>query len=111
MLVNQDELEKYKNDFDENGFFIFKNGFTQSQISSMKRRLRKIISGEIKIKGRRFQEDTKTGLYEDVERIELGYKGPNTYYRKISDLEYDELFLKMIQIEILVDPILVEERI
>ena len=99
MLVNLDELEKYKSSFDENGFFIVKNGFTQRQIALMKKRLGKIISGEIQIKGRRFQEDTKTGLYEDVGKIELGYKGPNTYYRKISDLEYDELFLKMIQSE------------
>ena len=63
----------------------------------MIQRIEKIISGEIYMEGRRFQEETKSGLYEEVENIKIGFKGPNTFYRKISDLEYIHLFLKMIK--------------
>ena len=61
-------------------------------MQKMIERLEKIISGEISIEGRRFQEETKSGLYEEVANIKLGYKGPDAFYRKISDLEYDDLF-------------------
>ena len=56
-----------------------------------------IVQGRVVLDGRRFQADTETGLYEDVDKIELGYRGPQSQYRKISDLEYDEIFLSKLK--------------
>lgn len=97
MLINQKSFNKLENKLLKDGYFILKKAFNKNEMQKMKERIEKIISGEIYIEGRRFQEETKSGLYEEVENIKIGYKGPNTFYRKISDLEYDELFLKMIQ--------------
>ena len=99
MLVKKKSLDEFENKLLKDGYFIFRQAFNKSEMQKMIGRLEKIISGEISIAGRRFQEETKSGLYEEVEKIKLGYKGPDAFYRKISDLEYDYLFLKMIQSE------------
>ena len=96
-MFNSRNLKEYKKLYIENGFFIVKNGFSLNQINSMRKRLDEIIEGSITCKGRRFQEDTSTGRYEDISKTTSGYKGPNSKYRKISDLEYDEIFLRSLQ--------------
>ena len=96
-MFNSSNLKEYKKLYIENGFFIVKNGFSLNQINCMRKRLDQIIEGSITCKGRRFQEETASGRYEDVSKTIVGYKGGNTKYRKISDLEYDEIFLKSLQ--------------
>ena len=97
MLVKNIYLDELKNKLKKDGYFILKKGFNKNEMQKMIERLEKIISGEIFLDGRRFQEETKSGLYEEVKNIKPGYKGPDAFYRKISDLEYDEIFLKMVQ--------------
>ena len=63
----------------------------------MKKRLDQIVNGTITCKGRRFQKETTSGKYEDISKTTIGYRGANTKYRKISDLEYDEVFLGILQ--------------
>lgn len=83
--------------FQENGYFIIENGFSPDEINSMRERIEDLAAGKFKMQGRRFQVDTDSGKYEDVSSGEMTYRGPDVAYRKISDLEYDEVFLRELQ--------------
>lgn len=79
------------------GYFIVRNGFSQKDILEMRTRLEDIVRGKFAKVGRRFQADTESGRYEDVQKSEMGYRGPDVAYRKIADLEYDDVFLEKLQ--------------
>lgn len=87
----------YTQDLAEVGYFIVHQGFSSSDIQDMRTRLEDIVKGKFAKDGRRFQADTDSGRYEDVEKAEMGYRGPNVAYRKIADLEYDNIFLSKLQ--------------
>jgi phytanoyl-CoA hydroxylase len=87
----------YTQAFEESGYFIVRQGFSQRDIQTMRARLEAIVDGMFYKDGRRFQSETDSGKYEDVEKAETGYRGPNVSYRKIADLEYDDLFLSKLQ--------------
>ncbi len=87
----------YTQEFAEHGYFMVRQGFSPKDIQDMKARLEDIVQGKFAKDGRRFQADTESGSYEDVEKSEIGYRGPNVAYRKIADLEYDDVFLAKLQ--------------
>lgn len=89
--------DQYKQDFADQGFFIVRQGFSDQDVQEMRARLEDIVAGRFAREGRRFQADTNSGRYEDVDKVETGYRGPNVAYRKIADLEYDEVFLTKLQ--------------
>jgi phytanoyl-CoA hydroxylase len=89
--------DRYTQEFAEHGYFMVRQGFTPTDMQDMKARLEDIVRGQFAKDGRRFQTDTESGRYEDVEKSEMGYRGPNVAYRKIADLEYDEVFLAKLQ--------------
>ncbi len=97
MLVAAMDKQDHRKDFAELGYFIVRGGFSRADITAMRERLEAIIHGEYKKDGRRFQPDTDSGKYEDLEGMEVGYRGPDVAYRKIADLEYDDVFLKQLQ--------------
>jgi hypothetical protein len=86
-------------EFSENGYFIVPGGFSQTDIDDMRLRLENIVRGEFEKQGRRFQAEMDSGKYEDVSHKAMVYLGPNVAYRKIADLEYDDVFLKKLQSE------------
>jgi len=89
--------DRYTQELAEHGYFMVRQGFTPTDMQDMKARLEDIVRGQFAKDGRRFQADTESGRYEDVEKSEMGYRGPNVAYRKIADLEYDEVFLAKLQ--------------
>src|SRR3990167_422252 len=90
--------EHQKKEFTERGYFIISNGFSHTDIEEMRLRLDNIIEGDFKKNNRRFQIDSDSGRYEDlIYPSDTGYRGANVPYRKISDLEYDDLFLQKLQ--------------
>ena len=90
-------IDLYFQELAEHGYFMVRQGFTPKDMQEMKARLKDIVSGKFAKEGRRFQTDTESGRYEDLEKSEMGYRGPNASYRKIADLEYDEVFLTKLQ--------------
>jgi hypothetical protein len=89
--------DRYTQELAERGYFMVRQGFTSTDIQDMKARLEDIVRGQYAKDGRRFQADTESGRYEDVEKSEMGYRGPNVAYRKIADLEYDDVLLGKLQ--------------
>jgi len=84
-------------DFSEKGFFIIENAFSNADILQIRERIEDIVKGNHFKAGRRFQADTDTGTYGDVNMKEMNYLGPNISYRKIAELEYDDLILSKLQ--------------
>jgi len=89
--------ERYAQDLAEVGYFIVHQGFSLNDILEMRARLDDIVKGKFAKNGRRFQVDTDSGSYEDVGKVAMGYRGSNVAYRKVADLEYDDLFLSKLQ--------------
>lgn len=63
----------------------------------MKDRLDEIIAGKHPKAGRRFYVEAESGKYQDVSHKTSDYLGPSRNYRKIGDLELDEIFLSKVQ--------------
>ena len=89
--------KKQVDDFADNGYFIIDKAFLQVDIQEMCDRLKRIIQGDFAKIGRRFQPEMSSGNYQDVTHTDMSYRGPDIIYRKIADLEYDDLFLKKLQ--------------
>lgn len=92
-MVTEDEIE----DFTVKGYFIINSAFPLSDIQEIRQRLEDIISGEFSKQGRRFQPEGSSGNYEDVSHFDIKYRGPDISYRKVADLEYDDVFLYNLQ--------------
>lgn len=84
--------------FSKDGYFIIHNAFSQTEIGEMRSRIEDLVRGKFAKQGRRFQVDSGSDNYEDVNHGKMTYSGPNVDYRKISDLEYDEVILQNLQI-------------
>lgn len=92
-MFSEDQAEAYARD----GFFIVRNGFSAQDMADMQQRLQDIVQGKFAKDGRRFQIDPGSGDYADIGKAETGYHGPDAAYRKIADLEYDDVFLAKLQ--------------
>jgi phytanoyl-CoA hydroxylase len=84
-------------DFLEKGYFVTQNSFSKKDIKNMQVRIEDIILGKFKKLGRRFQTHTDSLVYDGLPKTKMEYRGPNVVYSKISDLEYDDCFLKILQ--------------
>ena len=89
--------ERHIQNFSKDGFIIIRKGFLERDIQDMRERLEDIIKGQFVKNGRRFQPDTESGLFADVDCSRVDYRGPDVAYRKIADLEYDNIFLEKLQ--------------
>lgn len=88
---------KIIDEFSDKGYFIIDKAFSQSAICEMRHRLEEIILGNFSKRGRRFQVEASSGDYGDVNYTDMSYRGPDAIYRKIADLEYDDVFLQNFQ--------------
>lgn len=82
--------------FEEEGYVLLGRVVTDSQLEGLRARIDDIMLGRIRYEGMFFQRDTSTGKYEDVDESST-YAEPSLNYRKVKDLEYDELFLAFMQ--------------
>ena len=96
-MILETDLKNYKDSLLDNGFFIVKKGFSKKDISDMKKRLDDIIKGKVVYEGRRFQEETKKNVYQNINKLKVQYQGPKVDYRKISELEHDDIFLSKLK--------------
>ena len=96
-MILESDLKKYKKALQKDGYFIVKNGFSNLDISEMKERLDEIINGKVKYEGRRFQQESESSAYKNIEKLKVEYQGPEVNYRKISELEYDSVFLSKLK--------------
>ena len=89
--------DHYTQELAEHGYFMVRQGFSPKDMQDMRARLEDIVQGKFAKDGQRFQAETESGRYEDVGKSKMGYRGPNVAYRKIADLEYDDVFLAKLQ--------------
>lgn len=91
-MFSQDQL----NLFNEQGYLCLGKVLTDSELNALQSRIDAIMMGEVRYPGMYFQLDSETGSYG-----EIGSGGdwvePSLNYRKIQDLEMDELFLRYMQ--------------
>ena len=90
-----------KEEFIRSGHFVLKDVFTLNDISEMQKRLDSIIAGIYSKHGRRFYQESASGSYQDISHKTYAYAGPTKDYRKIADLEFDDLILSKVQNKIL----------
>jgi phytanoyl-CoA hydroxylase len=92
-MLTESQLKEYS----EDGYLIIPNAFSENDIQAMRSRLEDIVAGKFKKLGRRFQAEGDSGKYEDVSHTDMQYRGSGVTYRKVSDLEYDDVFLEKLQ--------------
>ncbi len=81
----------------QNGYHVIDNVFSKADIKEMQERIDLLRLGFFKKGGRRFQVDADSGVYDEAKKINSKYQGPDKNYRKIADLEFDEVFLRQIK--------------
>ncbi len=89
--------EQQHADYSEVGYFIIPKFFSPDEIRAMRSRIEELIQGKHFKKGRRFQSYGSADDYGSKGPTPMNYEGPDVSYRKISDLEYDEVYLRIIQ--------------
>ena len=83
--------------WDEQGYVALGQVATDAELEALQRRIDDIMLGKVRYPGMFFQLDSETGEYEDVPPGSNAWQGPTLAYRKIQDLEQDDLFLAYLQ--------------
>jgi hypothetical protein len=80
--------------YDRDGYLVLGRLIDDADLSAVQRRIDDIMLGRAPVHYDRLlmQLDSDTGRYEDLSEQTKGFKGPTLGYRKIQDLEYDQLF-------------------
>jgi phytanoyl-CoA hydroxylase len=73
------------------GFVLLPGVVSESMLAQLRARAADIMHGRVTYPGLFYQQDTTTGVYEDVE-FGVGWVGPSENYRKIEKLEKDPVF-------------------
>jgi len=88
---------KLLNQYYKNGYIRLGSLFTDNQLKKLNKRAMDLMSGKIKYKNMFFQLESNDGKYLSINKNSETFKGPSVRYRKIKDLEYDNLFNKIFQ--------------
>ncbi len=85
--------------FEAEGFLRLGRLLDEGELKALQRRIDEIMLGTARVDYGRMlmQLDSETGRYEDAGVQSRGFKGPTLAYRKIQDLELDDLFLRYLQ--------------
>eukprot|EP00040_Diaphanoeca_grandis_P020845 m.110820 g.110820 ORF g.110820 m.110820 type:complete len:291 (-) comp28072_c1_seq1:140-1012(-) len=89
--------------FDEEGYVILNEGQVlptdNKKLDALRGRIDDIMLGKAKVDYDKLmmQLDSETGNYQDIGVQTLGHKGESLNYRKIQNLEHDDLFREYIQ--------------
>ncbi len=83
--------------FDEQGYLGLGRLLDAEALGLLRGRMEDLMLGRIVYEGMFFQRDAESGRYGDVDPKDTRYSGPSLNYRKVKDLEYDDLFLTYLQ--------------
>lgn len=83
--------------YEEFGYCIFKDYVSPAQVEAMRQRIDDIMMGKIVYEGMFFQKDPATMDMNAAGKKDLTFDGASINYRKIKDLEYDDVFLAFMQ--------------
>jgi phytanoyl-CoA hydroxylase len=91
--------DKQWQSYDQAGYLRLGKLLAESELSALRNRIDDIMLGNANLPYDRLlmQLDSDTGKYEDAGQQSRGHKGASLGYRKIQDLEFDELFLTYMQ--------------
>jgi len=80
--------------FEEQGYLHLGKLLSDAELQALQERIDAIMLGKASLDydAMLMQLDSETGSYEDAGRQTKGHKGSTLNYRKIQDLEYDDLF-------------------
>jgi len=94
-LITQEQWRFY----DANGYLRLGKMLDDAELTALRGRIDDIMLGKAKLNYDRLlmQLDSETGKYADAGQQSRGYKGSTLGYRKIQDLELDDLFLAYMQ--------------
>jgi ectoine hydroxylase-related dioxygenase (phytanoyl-CoA dioxygenase family) len=94
MAANQITSQQWKF-YEDNGYLKLGKLLSDSDLTALQKRIDEIMLGKAKLDYSRIfmQLDSDTGKYEDIGVASRGHKGATLNYRKIQDLEFDDLFL------------------
>lgn len=93
MQLTPDHFRSYE----ELGYCILKGYAPPRQVADMKQRIDDIMMGRIVYEGMFFQEDPGMMDQKPDAKKDLTFHGASINYRKIKDLEYDDVFLAFMQ--------------
>lgn len=91
------KLDKLIQDYNENGFVKLGQIVSKEYSKKLTERALNLMSGKKRYKGMFFQLEGENGKYENININSDEFVGPSKNYRKIKDLEYDNLFLRVIK--------------
>lgn len=80
--------------FEEDGYLVLGKVLSDEDLAALQRRIDEIMLGtaDIDYSQLLMQLDSKTGEYQDAPEQSMGHKGATLAYRKIQNLEHDDLF-------------------
>ena len=81
--------------YDEQGYLKLGRLLSDDELAALQQRIDQIMLGRAQLDYSKLtmQLDAESGRYEDMPTISRGHKGATLGYRKIQDLELDDLFL------------------
>jgi len=90
MTITDDQWRQ----FEEDGYLVLGKVLSDEDLAALQKRIDEIMLGEADIDYSRIlmQLDSVTGEYKDAPEQSMGHKGATLAYRKIQNLEYDDLF-------------------
>lgn len=85
--------------YEDNGYLKLGKLLSDHDLGALQKRIDRIMLGEADLDYSRImmQLDSESGKYEDAGAQSRGHKGKTLNYRKIQDLEFDNLFLHYMQ--------------
>lgn len=91
------KLENLLNSYKKNGYVKLGNVASENYSKKLSNRIMDLMSGKKRYKGMFFQLEGEKGSYEKINKNSEIFLGPSKRYRKIKDLEYDDLFFKIVK--------------
>src|SRR5688572_21952383 len=85
--------------YEEKGYLKLGKLLSDEELEGLRTRIDDIMLGKAKVDYSKvlMQLDSETGNYEDAGAMTKGHKGATLGYRKIQELEFDNLFLQYMQ--------------
>ena len=98
--ISNSKFNKIIDDFEIKGYANLGKIITEQFRKKLIKRTKDLMMGNIKYKNMFFKLDDPDGNYFNIKHEDIKnevFSGPSERYKKIKDLEYDPLFLKLIK--------------
>tara|TARA_B100001769_G_C22035383_1_gene556349 strand:+ start:232 stop:1056 length:825 start_codon:yes stop_codon:yes gene_type:complete len=95
--LSKNKITKIFSNYEKDGYAKLGKIVSNNALENLKKRTIDLMLGRKVYKGMFFQLDSEDGKYANINTKDESYQGPSFRYRKIKDLEYDDLFLRLIK--------------